>query len=389
MLGVAFLTMLSYVVTVQAVSPVLSLIMAELNLSYTQGGLLVSLFALPGIIVSIPAGILSDRYGQKKIGIISFSLAIAGTAIVAAGGSFPVVIAGRIVAGVGAMTLQVLGPQLLAQWFRGREVGTAMGVFNSGFPLGTILAVNLLAVAGESMGWRASIWLSAAMPAIGLVAYALLFSEAPRSRDEALAPSGGFFQSIKEAGFSVWLVGIAWLLFNAAIFSLVTFTPEFLQTMGYSVSSAGFVSASFMWTALVIGPVYGYMIDKLGYKRLAVIVGGVASAIVIGLIPGSLSWVLGLMLMLGITQTLIPVAIFALPPDITRPERLGLSFGILATCLNLGIFIGPAVTGLVLDTTTSYPLSYAVTAAFVFLVVVPMAALRLTAKTTQASHTVS
>ena len=152
-LGVAFLCMMTYVITLQAVPPVLSLVMAELKLSHAQGGLLMSLYAVPGLIVSIPAGMLADRYGQRVICLVSFSLAIAGTAIVAMGNSLPILILGRLVTGVGAMTLMVLGPQLLGEWFRGREMGMAMGVFNTGFPLGTILSLNFLAMAGENLGW--------------------------------------------------------------------------------------------------------------------------------------------------------------------------------------------------------------------------------------------
>jgi len=120
-LGVAYVCMLTFVITLQAVPPVLSLVMAELELSHAQGGLIMSLYAVPGLIISIPAGMLADRYGQRVIGLVSFSLAIAGASIVATSNSLPILILGRLVTGVGAMTLMVLGPQLLAQWFRGRE----------------------------------------------------------------------------------------------------------------------------------------------------------------------------------------------------------------------------------------------------------------------------
>jgi CP family cyanate transporter-like MFS transporter len=126
-LGVATLSCLAFATTMQSVPPILSLIMAEFQLTYAQGGLLMSLFALPGIAISIPAGMLTDRYGQKTIGITCFALMIVGTAIFASGNSLPVLILGRVVAGAGALTILVLAPQLLAQWFAGREMGTAMG----------------------------------------------------------------------------------------------------------------------------------------------------------------------------------------------------------------------------------------------------------------------
>ena len=367
-LGVAYLCMVTFVTTLQAVPPVLSLVMAEFKLSHAQGGLLMSLYAVPGLIVSIPAGMLADRYGQRVIGLVSFSLAIAGTAIVATGNSLLVVILGRLVTGIGAMTLMVLGPQLLAEWFRGREMGMAMGIFNTGFPVGTILSLNFLAMAGESLGWRAGIWLSAMMPLAGLVIFALLFTPAPRGSQETSGQAEGFFQGIRLAGIPIWVVGAAWMLFNATIIALFTFTPDFLQTIGYSVASAGFVASAVMWTTLVMSPVVGYVIDKIDRKLAIVAIGGVATAMLVLIVPTAAGWMLALMLLIGIAQTLVPVAIFALPPEVTSPKRLGLGFGILTTCLTLGIVLGPATVGLVKDVTGSYPASYALMAGFACLI---------------------
>jgi len=371
-LGVAYLCMLTFVITLQAVPPVLSLVMAELELSHAQGGLIMSLYAVPGLIVSIPAGMLADRYGQKVIGLVSFSLAIVGAVIVAMGNSLPILILGRLVTGVGAMTLMVLAPQLLAQWFRGREIGMAMGVFNTGFPLGTILCLNFLAMAGESLGWRASIWFSTAMPLVGLVIFALLFTPAPRGSQRTSGQPEGFFRGIRLAGAPIWVVGIAWMLFNAAVISLFTFTPDFLQTIGYSVASAGLVTSAVMWTSLVMSPIVGYVIDKIDRKLAIVAIGGLALAILVVLVPTATGWMLVLMLLIGIAQTMVPVPIFALPPEVTSPERLGLGFGILATCLNLGIVLGPTTVGLIRDVTGSYPASYALMAGFALLVTMAM-----------------
>ena len=94
MLGVAYLCVLVYAALLQSVPPVLSLVMDELRLSHAQGGLLMSLFALPGIFISIPAGLLADRYGQRTIGLAALGLTVAGTVIFATGSSLPILAAG-------------------------------------------------------------------------------------------------------------------------------------------------------------------------------------------------------------------------------------------------------------------------------------------------------
>lgn len=107
MLVVVYLAALSFAITLQSMPPVLRLILDEFQLSHTQGGLLMSLFALPGIVVSIPAGMLGDRYGQRILGIIAFLLMIAGSTIVAIGISFPILLLGRAISGAGALSLVV------------------------------------------------------------------------------------------------------------------------------------------------------------------------------------------------------------------------------------------------------------------------------------------
>jgi MFS family permease len=375
-LVVAYLCGLAFAVTMQSVPPILSLIMAEFKLTYAQGGLLMSLFALPGIAISIPAGMLADRYGQKTIGIICFALMIAGTAIFALGNSLPVLALGRVVAGAGALTFMVLAPQLLAQWFAGREIGTAMGIFNTAMPLGAILSLNFLSLLGEHLGWRTSAWVSVAMPLIAMLVFIFLFTPAPSTGQITWPKGESFFKSIRLTGISIWIVGIAWLLFNAAVMSMLTFTPEFLQGSGLTIASAGFITSAVMWPVILLSPVVGYVVDKIDRKRAIITIGGVALAIFIVIIPTSTSWILALMVLAGVAATLASAPIFALPPEVTRPERLGLSFGIISTCLCLGIVAGPVAVGAIRDVTGSYQASYALMAGFAFLIILAMITLR-------------
>lgn len=185
-LGVVYLCMLAFAMTLQSVPPVLSLVVADLGLSHAQAGLLMSFFALPGIIISIPAGMLADRYSQKLIGLVSLALMIGGIALTASGNSLLILALGRVIAGIGGMTLAVMLPQLVAQWFAGHEMGTAMGIFNTGMPLGTIISLNLLSALGVSQGWRASIWVAAGVSLLAMVVLGLFFKSAPR--EETAAP---------------------------------------------------------------------------------------------------------------------------------------------------------------------------------------------------------
>ncbi|MBI2860965.1 MAG: MFS transporter [Chloroflexi bacterium] len=381
-LGVAYLCNLTFAITLQSVPPVLGLVMAELGLSHTQGGLLMSLYALPGVIISIPAGMLADRYGQRLIGTIAFLLGIAGAVIFATGDSLTVLALGRIISGAGAIVLMVLSPQLLAHWFSGREMGVAMGIFHTGFPVGTILALNLLAVAGEGLGWRASIWLSAVLPVASLGLFlALLPSSQPGAHQASapvqIRPDGGLIRTLGMAGLPVWLVAASWMMFNAEAISLSTFTPDFLAASGRSLTLAGFVTSAVMWPALLIGPATGYLIDRVDGKRTVVALAGLAIAVFVLMVPSAAGWTLAVILLVGIAQAAVPAPVFALVPEVTRPEKMGLAFGIISTSLNAGVLIGPAAAGLARDLTGSYQGSYILMAAFALMITLSMALLGL------------
>jgi predicted MFS family arabinose efflux permease len=375
MLLVIYLAMLAFGIVLQSVPPVLSLILDELGLSHAQGGLLMSFFALPGIFMAIPAGILADRYSQKLITILSLTLMIAGTLLFAMGGSLMVLAAGRIVAGVGSMILLVVLPQLLAQWFAGRELGVAMGVFNTAVPLGTVLALNFLSLLAETWGWRASIWVSAGLSLLALVVAAVFFTPAPASV-RSPAPPGSLRRDLRETGVPLWLVGAAWMLFNAAIIALFTFTPDLLRTSGFSVSSAGFFTSLVMLPALILSPVVGYLMDKIDGKRSIIVIGSIGLAALIIWVPAAAGRMLLLMVLIGIAQACVPAPIFALIPEVTAARRLGLGYGILSTFLNIGIVVGPALIGLVRDITGNYQASYTVMSVFALLIAVAMFLLR-------------
>jgi MFS family permease len=397
-----YLCMLAYAVVFQSIPPIMSLVIDHFHLSHHEAGLLMSMFALPGVLVSLPAGMLTDRFGVKPIGIITLILTIVGTALVATGQTFALILAGRIIAGTGAVTLVIISPQAIAQWFAGREMGIAMGVLNTAMPVGTIASLNAIPALASVYGWRAGIWLTLALAAATLIIFALFYSpplhcEAPalkargfpdRSKprfvallDPALkarglrsAPGHGQGQAaaasawnVAGAGLPIWMVGAAWALFNASIISLSTFAPDFMVSSGLRLESAGFDTSLVMAGPLLLSPVIGFLIDKTGGKEAFIAAGGIGMALVLLLFPAGATHFAAIMAGVGIMAALIPAPIFSLSADVVSPERLGVGYGILSLLSNLGIFVGPQIVGLARDATGSYAMGFCLMAVFAFL----------------------
>lgn len=360
-----YLCMLSFAVVFQSIPPVMSLIIDHFHLSHHAGGLLMSMFALPGIAVSLPAGMLADRFGVKPVGIATLALTILGTLFVAAGDSFATILAGRIIAGTGALTLVIISPQAVAQWFRGREIGIAMGIFNTAMPVGTIASLNAMPALASAYGWRAGIWATFAFALAALVVFATFYRSPGGPRQGA--PSGGGVWNVTSAGGRIWMVGGAWGLFNASIISLSTFAPDFMVSSGLALGSAGFDTSLVMAGSLVLSPFIGFLVDRTGGKEAFIAAGGMGMGILILLFPAGVTLFSAIMIGVGIMAAFIPAPVFSLSAQVVSHERLGIGYGIVSLLNNLGIFVGPQAVGLVRDATGSYAVGFVLMAVFAFL----------------------
>lgn len=372
----------------QSIPPVLPILIEEMGLSHTQGGLLMSLFALPGIFFSIPGGVLADFYGPRKIGIISLLIMICGTLIVAAGTSFTYLALGRFIAGIGGTTIIIIAAQSISGGFKGNKSrGIGMGIFNAGVPSGVIFSLNVfnhLAVAWDN--WHLPILVSAFFC---LVVLLLLwryreFETAFNGSEEKAGFHKGrpdYLESFRNLGSygSVWLVGLIWFLFMCARTASLTFGPDFFLTVGYSYAYAGFLASLLTLGSLFVSPIAGYIIDKTGKTELYLITGGAILVLLHVLLVTSPRH-FPIAFVIGVAGALFPVSVFYFVPLLLPQEKLGKGLGVLRICENAGILIGPFFVGLIYDLTISYFNCFMLISAFFLGTVASSAALKFSLK---------
>lgn len=346
--------MLSFAMVFQSIPPLLTLFRQEFGISHAQAGLLMSLFALPGIFVALPGGVISDRFGMKKTGVTSLVLMIAGTLIVGTSNASLQAYVGRTVSGIGGLTLAIVLPQLVSKWFLGKELGVGMGVFNTAMPLGTILSLNVFSVIGNGLGWQVPIFLTTTASIFALLLFLWLYKKPTEKSENAKRSISG---DITKLGSSIWLVGFSWMWFNAAFISFLTFSHDFFVAKGYEIGSAGFMSSIVMMGSLFLSPLIGYFVYKFGREEIFIGLGGVILAVLIFFIPAS-SHILLLLVLIGTFAGLVPASIFSLPSKIVKPKNLGLAFGIITACSNIGVLAGPFLAGLARDFTGEYAFSF-------------------------------
>jgi len=364
-LGIVYLSILAFTLIFQSIPPILPLITSELHLTYTQSGLLMSLFALPGIFVSVLGGFLADRSGMKPLGTGCFLLMIGGTLLVGLGMNLQILGLGRIIAGIGAFTLSVFLPKLLSQWFKGKELGLAMGIFNTGVPLGSVICFGLFGRMGTLGGWRVPILLTGIYSLIIFILFFILYrpSLSQRMREDK---SLNIYKSLTQMGYPIWLVGFSWLWFNAAFVSFATFAPDLFMGNGFTIEQSGILIGIPLLGSLLFSPPIGYLVDRFKHQEWLIGTGGIALAILALFFNFSSSF-LFLAILMGIFSAMIPAPIYSLPPEILKMDNVGLGFGILSTCSSVGLFVAPYLVGKIKDLTDSHNWSFILISSFFFL----------------------
>src|SRR3954470_520953 len=153
-LAVLFFIRTTMAVQFQSVAAIAPLLSADFDVSLADIGILVGLYSVPGVVLALPGGAIGQRFGDKNTVVLGLILMMAGSCIMALSTSWGGQISGRLVAGVGGVLMSVLMTKMVADWFIGKELSTAMAIFVNSWPVG--IAISLLAAPTIAMLYGAS-----------------------------------------------------------------------------------------------------------------------------------------------------------------------------------------------------------------------------------------
>jgi MFS family permease len=371
---------LIYAIVIQNIPPILGILIDILHISHTQAGMLMSLALLPAIVLSFPGGLLVDRFGVRITGIVSLVIMMLGTVMVAMGNGYWMLSLGRLVVGLGVVVLVVALPKTITTWFAGHEIGLAMGVYHTAFPLGTILALNFAGILAYGLGWQVPIWVSAVLCAVALLLFIIFIRDRKGEQSETLKPVN-LLGTIKEAGWKIWCLGIAWAFFAGCTISYFTYAPDYFISSGKDVAQAGLIASAPMFGSIVLAALVGMLVDRLGKKWLFVVIGLAGIALMLFLIPRFTNHAALLAVSMGIFVAMFTPASFAMPADILTERVRGIGFGIILTCQGFGNVLGPAIAGIFRDITGDYLWSFVALSAMALLGIIPIAVMETYRKT--------
>jgi MFS family permease len=347
MLAVLFAARTAMGFQYQSVASVSPLLMDDLGFDYAQFGVLLGLYLLPGIALALPGGFLGRRFGDKRVAVLGLGLMTAGGLVLGASPSYPIACAGRLLSGTGAILFNVLVTKMVADWFAGREIVTAMAILMTSWPLGIGLALVTLAPVATVSSWRAAMFLTVLASLAALLLVAGLYRAPAADGDERAASLTAFKFSRQELCL-VPLAGTIWALFNVSFAILPGFAPDFLISSGYALVAAGALASVVTWLLTLSVPLGGALAERLGRPNLVLLACFLAIGLALYLLP---TWPhpLPLLVALGLLYGPPPGILAALPVEVLRPENRAPGMGLFHTCYYIGMPVLTAVAGLFRD----------------------------------------
>ena len=345
------------------------------------------------------AGIILDKMGIRFTGVLSASLMVIGATIKLIGisdwfaatefcgwlnswwtsfpGSAKMASLGFMIFGCGCEMAGTTVSKAIAKWFKGKEMALAMGVEMSIARLG-VFAVMWTSPMVSGMfndSILAPVAFCTALLLIGLISYTV-FAFMDKSLDKELSASGQV--ESQEAGedeefhlsdlgkiFSskmFWLVALLCVLYYSGIFPFQRYAPDYIQEtlIGVDDEMASRLFSVFPILAMVLTPFLGAFLDFKGYGATMLIVGAVIMtcchlgfAFLLPAVPQV--WLaVTLILVLGLSFSLVPAALWPSVPKIIDNNILGSAYCLIFWIQNIGLCLVPLLIGVTLDATGGY-----------------------------------
>lgn len=347
------------------IAPLLPSIQREFGMSYTQLGLFTGLYGLLAMLLSVPAGIATGRFGVKRVlafGLIGVAI---GSVLLGSASSFGSALAyrGLTIFGyrfgfVGVLVaIALTAPESL----RGRT----MGILGATSAMASVVGAPLGGVLVGSLGWRSAILGYAAMAVLGAAVFWLWYvpvaqeerSDTPSS--PAASHSGSAFLSPIS-----WMLALIVGMGGFGQFTVTNFVPSVADAQyGLNPAAAGVIISTGYLAAIAVNLVVGILADR--FNKVAVL-GAVFALLAVASSSMTIDNVLAfriaaaMVIGLGFAAT---NQLYGLAGSVMPRHEAGHAMGVVSLGAGLFGYFGPQMLGLLRDRTGSFAAGFYMVAA--------------------------
>lgn len=340
--------------------PVFPQMQQTLNITQLQAGLTITLFSISAGI-SIPLlGFLSDKIGRKKIlipALIMYGLGglVSGLAVWLLAEPYIVLLAGRIIQGIGAAGTAPIAMALVGDIFQNQERSKALGVIEAANGLGKVISPILGSLIAALLIWHALFFVYSFLAVPIAAGIWLAIKEPPlKTKDRTAAL---YLKTLKkvfvEKGKSLAGCYLAGSIVLMVLFGVLSYMSDVLETR-YNLKgiSKGFAIAIPVLAMAITSYSSGRFLQQRGFLLKFMVVLGLASVaaslLLIAIFP--MDWIFfGGVTLMGVGTGLVLPAVNTLVTSSVPLEERGGITALYGSVRFFGVALGPPAFSLLLE----------------------------------------
>jgi MFS transporter, NNP family, nitrate/nitrite transporter len=343
----------------------------ELGLNDSEFGLLVATPVLTGALSRLFLGVLSDKFGGRRVLALLMLLTAGAVYSVSVVSRYELFLLTALGLGFAGGSFAA-GVSYVSNWFDRDHQGTALGIFGAG-TVGTAITSFGAPLLVAAFGWRETVQIYAAVLAAGAMLFYLSTQEDPASAARAsgtVTPRKLLDQLAPLARLQVWRFSLYYFFVFGAFVALASWLPRYYMGMyGLSLAKAGLLTTAFALPAGLFRALGGWISDRAGargvmystfivsilscfalsYPETDYVVHGIRGPIAFSFgIP--LAGFVGLTMVLGFFMAVGMAAVYKHIP-VYYPQNVGAVGGLVGAIGGLGGFFLPIAFGVMNDLT--------------------------------------
>ncbi len=358
------------------VSPVLSLYGASFGVGVTLVGMLITVFGVSRLLINIPAGSLSQKFGRRPVLLAGLVWLALSSFAAATTDQFGLLLVCRLLQGIGSGLYITSAMAATADLSNPQTRGRIMALYQAAVSVGTTLGPAFGGWIATLFGFRAPFWAFGILALVALVVAAVYLPETRIKAEDSIVedllsdrdpqackskkPLGSLSSSFG-GDLRLVLASPGFLMI-----SLISFCTFFTRTaaklnliplavnsrFGLGADAVGLILTLATVVNFVTLPFVGTAIDRFGNKQVVV-----WSSWVCVVSLGILAWANTLlsfwlaMVLFSVGAGICIPATGAYTAEVTPPDKYGPAMGIFRTISDAGFILGPLMVGPIVDMT--------------------------------------
>jgi MFS family permease len=344
------------------------LIQADLHLTSSQLGVLLSAFFWTYATIQVPVGWLAERHGAHRVLAIGLAIWALATMLVGVASSFLLLLMLRLMLGVGESAGFPCASKILASAVPTASLGTANGIIAFAYLLGPAVGIFLGGLLIEAYGWRVTFVVFGVSSLLWLWPWSRV---SVQQRAALSADVATTWMILRQR--ALWGTGLGHFSSNYTFYFMLSWLPLYLvRERGFSNLEMARLAGSAYLVNAVFAMAGGWAIDRyiarsgsanFGYKLVmgATHLGSIVCMLcmAVGPRPAALASIFVYQALCGVQSP----GVFAIPQILAGPAATARWVGIQNTLGNLAGILAPALTGFIVEWTGHFTLAFVFAAA--------------------------